>query len=429
MSEYCYVFAEDTNNNTLIHTVRTSDGSITATHDVIFNFLLGNPLKNTTVYYSKMLGATILNNVLYASVDITNSLNSDHIYSILWTDNFTLGSDITFSNKIDTTTDGTNNIAIYGLAGISDGNNYVLYGINGTNTASNPFTVYSINVSPPSGTYNLSFASNVLSPPFSPITLVHVSSSPTLYSYYNDGSSDYFRVTDKPGDIPLNNGLTVPIISVAIDLLNISDVYYYNENSRLVRISQNVDRSYSTTQLNVLTYNNGANTYTYPVLFFGPTACIHNSSKILMANGSYKLVTDVTSGDELFSPDCKTTTVKEVVPCWLNVPNNPYHKCIVFEKDSLAPNMPNERFIIDPTHPMSTLKDYENNGLVVAKDFVNGKTIYKTDYKEVQEMFPENMKHNRYDIVLTKGDTYVANNVVVKSRVSINNAGYDLSIE
>jgi len=127
----------------------------------------------------------------------------------------------------------------------------------------------------------------------------------------------------------------------------------------------------------------------------------------------------------LFSPDCKTTTVKELVPCWLNIPNNPYHKCIIFEKDSLAPNMPNERFIIDPIHPMSMIDDYENNGLILAQDFVNGKTIYETDYKEVQEMFPKNMIHNRYDLVLTKGDTYIANNVVVKSRTSLKNTGYN----
>ena len=249
-----------------------------------------------------------------------------------------------------------------------------------------------------------------------------------FFSVYNVGAPNfhdvlrYFTGANNNVEHVLENDNGFNITSVAYNPINQLIYYYTGANKYLRSINK-------TTYIGKNINTSSELPSTNPVLFFAPMACIHNSSKILMANGSYKLVTDVTSGDELFSPDCKTTTVKEVVPCWLNVPNNPYHKCIVFEKDSLAPNMPNERFIIDPTHPMSTLKDYECNGLVVAKDFVNGKTIYKTDYKEVQEMFPENMKHNRYDIVLTKGDTYVANNVVVKSRVSFKNAGYDLSIE
>jgi hypothetical protein len=39
------------------------------------------------------------------------------------------------------------------------------------------------------------------------------------------------------------------------------------------------------------------------------------------------------------------------------------------------------------------------------------------------------MKHNRYDLVLNRGDTYVANNVIVKSRTSFKTAGYDLEVD
>ena len=255
-------------------------------------------------------------------------------------------------------------------------------------------------------------------------TFVAISST-LLYGVYNSVNNDYIHnYTDNLTNSIAN--LTFPITSVAYNFLD-SKIYYYNANTQLSFTNGTVANT--ETVGDTLNTQDNSKTYLNPILFFGPTACIHSSSKVLLSDGSYKLITNVTSGDQVYSPDCKTAVVKEVVPCWLKVPNNPFHKCVVFEKDSLAPNVPSELFIIDPGHPMSFATNYDNNGLMSAKEYVNGKTIYMSDYNDVKEMFPEDMKHNRYDIVLNRGDTYVANNVIVKSRTSFKTAGYDLEVD
>jgi hypothetical protein len=251
-----------------------------------------------------------------------------------------------------------------------------------------------------------------------------------FYAVSNVGGKDFFNRTDILFVTEIINDSSSPVSSVANNQSN-NIYYYYNVLNELwstegtLNTTFRVDNSDGSNTLDAQTLKQ----VYYPILFFGPTACIHSSSKVLLSDGSYKLITNVTSGDQVYSPDCKTAIVKEVVPCWLKVPNNPFHKCVVFEKDSLAPNVPSELFIIDPGHPMSFATNYDNNGLMSAKEYVNGKTIYTSDYNDIKERFPEDMKHNRYDLVLNRGDTYVANNVIVKSRTSFKTAGYDLEVD
>jgi hypothetical protein len=256
-----------------------------------------------------------------------------------------------------------------------------------------------------------------------------------LYGIYNDLDgfssqySDIIHTYKTPQYSTLTNtGINSQITSVAYNFLD-NYIYYYNTNTQLSTINTTPLSPGSSFSVGETLNAQENKTYLNPILFFGPIACIHSSSKVLLSDGSYKLITNVTSGDQVYSPDCKTAIVKEVVPCWLKVPNNPFHKCVVFEKDSLAPNVPSELFIIDPGHPMSFATNYDNHGLRSAKEYVNGKTIYMSDYNDVKEMFPEDMKHNRYDLVLNRGDTYVANNVIVKSRTSFKTAGYDLEVD
>jgi len=255
----------------------------------------------------------------------------------------------------------------------------------------------------------------------------------TLYGVYNNGTYDYINTYYGTQINTIIRSSIYPTTSVAYNILD-DKIYYYNINTQLSVTTQIPDTFNDQTIVTASTVGDTLNfqdtkNYDNPILFFGPIACIHSSSKVLLSDGSYKLITNVTSGDQVYSPDCKTAIVKEVVPCWLKVPNNPFHKCVVFEKDSLAPNVPSELFIIDPGHPMSFATNYDNHGLRSAKEYVNGKTIYMSDYNDVKEMFPDDMKHNRYDLVLNRGDTYVANNVIVKSRTSFKTAGYDLDVD
>ena len=94
---------------------------------------------------------------------------------------------------------------------------------------------------------------------------------------------------------------------------------------------------------------------------------------------------------------------------------------IVFEKGSLGRNTPNERFAIDPGHPMCTIKDYLKKGvkgLRPAKMYINRRSIYSDTIDSIHHggLLESNI---RYDLVLENSDVYIANNVIVKARMPI----------
>lgn len=153
---------------------------------------------------------------------------------------------------------------------------------------------------------------------------------------------------------------------------------------------------------------------------FMPAACIHGSSKILLVNGSQKQISTLTISDTVLCPGNKQATIKQIVPCWNNMPNQPSQHMIVFEKDSICHNSPNERFAIDPEHPMCTVNEYlknGNNALRCARMFINKRTVYRNRIDNIHNEGALE-KNIRYDLILEDSDVYIANNLVIKARKS-----------
>jgi len=108
------------------------------------------------------------------------------------------------------------------------------------------------------------------------------------------------------------------------------------------------------------------------------------------------------------------------------MPNHRSQNMIIFEKDSICQNSPNERFGIDPKHPMCTIDEYlkeGNKALRRAETFINNKTIYcdRIDNIHNKGLLETNM---RYDLILENSDVYIANNLVIKARQSFRQTGY-----
>ena len=125
-------------------------------------------------------------------------------------------------------------------------------------------------------------------------------------------------------------------------------------------------------------------------------------------------------------PNGKIAKIKQVIPCWNNIPNQPSQHMIVFEKDSIAKHIPSERFAIDIGHPMCTIMDYIkhwNSALREAKMYINQNTIYCDTISNIHNgVLDENI---RYDLILENSDVYIANNLVIKARKSFTDAGHN----
>lgn len=159
---------------------------------------------------------------------------------------------------------------------------------------------------------------------------------------------------------------------------------------------------------------------------FTPTACIHGSSKILLADCTLKRISKMTQSDTIQCPDGKHAKIKQIIPCWNAMPGQPSQCMIVFERDSICHNQPNERFAIDPKHPMCTIDDYLKDGqkaLKCAIQYVNGDTIYSSSIDLIHNkgILDQDI---RYDLILEDSDVYVANNLVIKTRFSFKKTGY-----
>lgn len=162
------------------------------------------------------------------------------------------------------------------------------------------------------------------------------------------------------------------------------------------------------------------------VTLFTPSACIHGFSKVLLVDKKEKQISKLTSLDVVLCPNNKHVKIKEVIPCWNQLPNCSSQEMIVFEKDSICENTPNERFAIDPGHPMCTIDEYLKDGnkaLQRAKAFINNGTIYCDNIDNIHKrgLLESNL---RYDLVLEDSDVYIANNVVIKARRSFKHSGY-----
>jgi len=183
-------------------------------------------------------------------------------------------------------------------------------------------------------------------------------------------------------------------------------------------------------------------------LFIFQTACVHGSSSITLADANESMaVHDIEIGQRILGADGHPATVLGVGQCWLRMPKMiQYHRCIVFEPDSLGIGVPNRRFAIDPGHPMCTPVDFATRGraaLRPAREFLDlatqphdkgpdgyyyldvpDATISWSDWDRVRDWLPP--PHRRYDLILTTDScgAYLANGVVVQARQSVQEPGY-----
>jgi len=121
-----------------------------------------------------------------------------------------------------------------------------------------------------------------------------------LYGIYNDLDgfssqySDIIHTYKTPQYSTLTNtGINSQITSVAYNFLD-NYIYYYNTNTQLSTINTTPLSPGSSFSVGETLNAQENKTYLNPILFFGPIACIHSSSKVLLSDGSYKLITNVT---------------------------------------------------------------------------------------------------------------------------------------
>lgn len=152
--------------------------------------------------------------------------------------------------------------------------------------------------------------------------------------------------------------------------------------------------------------------------------CIHESSLIKMADGAEVEIRKLKIGDKIMSADGKITPILDIITCWSS---NDSGNCIIFEADSLGPGVPSARFAIDVGHPMATPIDYRmsnNKALRYAATYVNGKQIYYARWNSIDNLFPGENK--RFDLMMSDDSckAYIANGLVVQSRLSRMQFGY-----
>lgn len=155
-------------------------------------------------------------------------------------------------------------------------------------------------------------------------------------------------------------------------------------------------------------------------------ACLHASSVIITTQGK-KFIKDIEVGDKVLTANGEYALVKNVAQCWIKFPG-PSHDAVVFEQYSLTEDLPNERFIIDPGHPikLNSQDDFRCAGEFVTDESLDSGKIYVKKWTD--EAIQSPTPSIRWDLVLEDGfDNYIANGVTIKSREDPNNAGYNHS--
>lgn len=148
-------------------------------------------------------------------------------------------------------------------------------------------------------------------------------------------------------------------------------------------------------------------------------ACIHGSSLIQTQSG-LKRIDTLTDKDYVLSGDHLDTyvKVKSVAQCWISTPG-PSHDAIIFEAGSLGEDLPSERLIIDPGHPMALKSDFIKSGINSLKpagtylDDICSDKIYTRKWTDPIIQADSSL---RYDLILEEPYlTYIANNIVVRT--------------
>lgn len=154
--------------------------------------------------------------------------------------------------------------------------------------------------------------------------------------------------------------------------------------------------------------------------------CIHRTSLIRLADSTEKSIEKLEPGECILGADGSHVNIIEAVPCWVSDQAGNCGTCIVFEPNSIGLGVPSKRFGVDAGHPIGILAEYTDNSVLKpAKEFINGTTIYAKKWDQVGDLFVGENK--RYDIIIpeTSCKAYVANGMVVKSRLSRTVPGYN----
>jgi hypothetical protein len=146
--------------------------------------------------------------------------------------------------------------------------------------------------------------------------------------------------------------------------------------------------------------------------------CLHGSSMIKVKDGDKRL-DQVKIGDEVLTGQNVYAKVKNIAQCWLTFMGTD-HDAIIFEPNSLGPNEPIQRLIIDPGHPICTQKEYNKKGIEALRpagsfwEELKGDKVYT---KKWIDIFVQEEPSVRYDLILQEPhNTYIANEIVVRSK-------------
>ena len=144
-------------------------------------------------------------------------------------------------------------------------------------------------------------------------------------------------------------------------------------------------------------------------------ACIFSTSEILLEDNTYKRIDELTTIDKIMTPYGENTGIKHILKCDIDESTI----CIVFEKNSIGNN---KKIFVDYDHPINNMNDYLRTKILKpAYEYINGSDIYASTYKkEYDKMENNNIKLMRYDIITENNEDFIANNVVIKSRNSLN---------
>jgi len=195
-------------------------------------------------------------------------------------------------------------------------------------------------------------------------------------------------------------------ISPLVDTSNVASIAFSFNDNPATTGSQNI--SFTTESTNFYYTDQISITF----------SCLHGDSVITTTNGK-KFIKDANEGDKVLTANGEYAEIINVSHCWLK-DRSTLHDAVIFEPYSLTSELPTERLIIDPAHPIKINKDDEFRP---AGYFVTGDKIHVC--KWVDEIIQGPTPSRRWDLVLEDGyDNYIANGVIVKSRLNISNAGY-----
>ncbi len=222
-----------------------------------------------------------------------------------------------------------------------------------------------------------------------------------------------FRTATFSGSV----GALIPGINNNITLLVPSNSIFINSGGRIqaingdITLSNNGTATITTGSIPLVIDANGNYTLTGTVT----PACLHANSVIVTSIGK-SFIKDIKVGDKVLTGNGHYAEVKNVSECWIKYPG-PSHDAVVFESFSLTQDLPNEKLIIDPGHPikLNNEDDFRRAGEFVNEESIKSNKIYvkKWTDESIQSPTPS----LRWDLVLEDGfDNYIANGIIVKSR-------------